>query len=79
MFVTLALKTEPLFSMAGIWNEWIDSNNKIVNTFSIITTRANHKMSKIHHRMPVILPQEREKEWLTINNEGFFKEFVGSC
>lgn len=65
--------------MAGIWNEWTDSNNNIINTFSIITTRANNKMSKIHHRMPVILTQEREKEWLTINNEGFFKEFVGSC
>lgn len=27
------LKNEPLFSMAGIWNAWTDSNNKIVNTF----------------------------------------------
>ena len=76
MFVTLALKTEPLFSMAGIWNEWTDSNNNIINTFSIITTRANNKMSKIHHRMPVILTQEREKEWLTINDEKYLKSLL---
>ncbi len=70
------LKNEPLFSMAGIWSAWTDSNNNIINTFSIITTRANNKMSKIHHRMPVILTQEKEKEWLTINDEGFLKNLL---
>ena len=62
------LKNETLFSMAGIWASWKGTNNKIIHTFSIITTHANHKMSKIHHRMPVILSKETEKAWLTGKN-----------
>ena len=43
--------------MAGIWDTWEDKENGILNTFAIITTRANPLMARIHNtkeRMPVI-------------------------
>lgn len=57
-----------IFSMAGIWSDWINpATGKTVNTFSIITTKANNLMSYIHNtnfRMPVILHREEEEKWL---------------
>jgi putative SOS response-associated peptidase YedK len=64
----IRLKDEPVFSMAGIWDEWVDvSTGEIVNSFSILTTAANPLMEMIHNtkkRMPVILPGAQEAEWL---------------
>jgi putative SOS response-associated peptidase YedK len=57
-----------IFSLAGIWDTWTNKENgEMKNTFSIITTRANALLEKIHNtkkRMPVIIQQEREREWL---------------
>lgn len=62
------LKDEALFSLAGIWSEWTDrSTGELFSTYSVLTTKANALMEKIHNskkRMPVILPQEYEKDWL---------------
>ncbi|SOE23984.1 SOS response associated peptidase (SRAP) [Spirosomataceae bacterium TFI 002] len=56
------------FAMAGIWSEWQDPVTKDKrNTYSIITTEADLFMSEIHNsakRMPVILPNQLEMEWL---------------
>ncbi len=35
-----------------------------MQTFTIITTRANELMQKIHDRMPVILHERDEARWL---------------
>ncbi len=61
------LKTENIFSMAGIWETWNDAENRPMHTFSIITTEANELIESIHNRMPVILSPEDENNWL--NNE----------
>lgn len=62
------LKDEDIFSMAGIYDTWLDkSTGEVVNTFSIITTEANPLTDYIHntkHRMPAILNQEDEEKWL---------------
>jgi putative SOS response-associated peptidase YedK len=62
------LKNRTPFTFAGIWDEWKDAEGKSLRTFSIITTWANDLMKPIHERMPVILKQEEEKEWLSVNN-----------
>lgn len=63
---------EPL-NFAGLWNEWIDPNTgEIIHSFSVVTTKANELMRHIHnkprlsgdHRMPVILIDGAEDEWL---------------
>ena len=62
---------EPL-SLAGLWNEWTDpETGEILNTFTIVTTEGNPMMAEIHNnpklqgpRMPLILPEELEDQWL---------------
>lgn len=59
--------------LAGLWNDWTNKNTgKVLNTYTIVTTRANPLMAKIHNkpkfsndpRMPVILPEDLREEWL---------------
>jgi putative SOS response-associated peptidase YedK len=60
----LILKGQEPFAFAGICDYWKDEKGKEIKSFSIITTKANSLISKIHDRMPVILPQESEAKWL---------------
>lgn len=64
----IRLKHEEIFSMAGIWETYKDTKtNQLIQSFSILTTEANPLMATIHNskrRMPVILSQEVEQEWL---------------
>jgi putative SOS response-associated peptidase YedK len=59
---------QPVFSLAAIFDRWSSpENDTVVNTFSIVTTKANKMMSEIHNsklRMPVIIDPDHEKEWL---------------
>ncbi len=57
-------KQQSLFSFAGIWDSWLDSEGQQHKTYSIVTTEPNREMSKIHNRMPVILTPEEESAWL---------------
>jgi Uncharacterized conserved protein len=67
----LHMRNEEIFSMAGIWNKWINPITKReIQTFSLITTAANSLAAKIHNggnnagRMPLILSPEDEETWL---------------
>jgi putative SOS response-associated peptidase YedK len=56
------------FALAGIWTEWQDpSTNVKRKTYTIITTEADLFMAEIHNsakRMPVMLPNQLEMNWL---------------
>ena len=62
---------EPL-TVAGLWSEWLDKETgELINSFTIITTKANKLLSKIHNnpklaepRMPVILHKANIELWL---------------
>ena len=59
-----------IFSFAGIWDTYVNENNQIIHSFSIITKKANDFMARIHNtkkRMPLILPIEKETDWLNLN------------
>mgnify|MGYP003164229355 FL=1 len=62
------LKDEPIFSMAGIYDRWLDKDTgEEHETFSIITTDTNSLTGYIDntkHRMPAILAKEDEEKWL---------------
>jgi len=63
----ITLRDEEIFSLAGIWDSWTMQGGMTLDTFSIVTTRANGLMEEIHNtkkRMPVILPSSAEKLWL---------------
>ena len=54
-----------LFSMAGLWDEWIDRERRIsYHTFSILTTRASKKLRKFTRTMPVIITPSRRRRYL---------------
>lgn len=53
-----------IFSMAGLYEDFIDKEGKKFRAYTILTTDANPKMSKIHDRMPVIISPEDEEKWL---------------
>jgi putative SOS response-associated peptidase YedK len=54
--------------MAGLWAPW--KNPKTAQweqTFAVITSDPNGKMSEIHNRQPVILEPREYAEWLAEN------------
>jgi len=65
----ITLKNKQPFAFAGICDSWHDNQGKEIKSFSIITTKANKIIEKIHDRMPVILHEEEEKEWLNAELE----------
>ncbi len=60
----IMLESEDLFAFAGLWDLWEGNGNSLISC-SIITTTPNKLCVTIHDRMPVILPREREKDWLS--------------
>ena len=52
-----------LLAFAGVWQTW-DKGEEPLTTCAIVTTGANETMSKIHHRMPVVLRAEDWPLWL---------------
>lgn len=67
----ISLKNQPLFFMAGIYQPWTDKETgETMDTFSIVTTKANDLMEQIHNkkkRMPTILNEAQAAEWLSPN------------
>jgi putative SOS response-associated peptidase YedK len=62
------LKERELFAFAGLWSQWQDKfSGEIYRSFTIMTTRANEIVGKVHDpkfRMPVILDEHEEGLWL---------------
>ncbi len=67
----ISLKNQDEFTFAGVWDLWVNPQSREnFYTYSIITTEANPLLAEIHNtkkRMPVVLPQEIEFDWLTRN------------
>lgn len=58
-----------MISMAGLWTEWKD-----VISFTIITKKSDISISHLHHRMPLILQEEKIDSYLDKKNR--FDDFV---
>lgn len=62
-----------IISLAGLWDEWVmNTTGEKYTTFTIVTTDANELMAEIHNsakRMPVILDETEEREWLNTGLE----------
>lgn len=61
-----------MLALAGLWTDWLDKESgELRKTFSILTTKANSLMNKIHNnpklkeaRMPVLLSPSNFLEWM---------------
>jgi putative SOS response-associated peptidase YedK len=61
----IGLKEEPLFALAGLWEWWKDpASQQGVETYTIVTTRANDLLAPIHDRMPVVIAGRDYDRWL---------------
>jgi putative SOS response-associated peptidase YedK len=71
----IKLKDREVFSIAGLWDRWINKNSgEEIYSYTIITTEANPLMAMIHNkkkRMPAILDKKDEEKWIkkTITKE----------
>jgi putative SOS response-associated peptidase YedK len=54
-----------MMAFAGIWSRWTDPENEgAIATAAIVTTDARGGVSRLHDRMPVILPNSVWDAWL---------------
>ena len=69
----ITLENNEAFSLAGLWSQWTNPlTHKTVNSYTLLTTEANELMAEIHNskkRMPIILTESSEKEWLAGKSE----------
>ncbi len=61
----LRLRSQRVFSFAGLWERWQGPGGEPLNSFTIITTEPNEVVAPIHQRMPVILHADTHRLWLS--------------
>lgn len=66
------------FAFAGLYERWQAPNaERVIESCTIVTTKANQKLARIHHRMPVILDDRDCETWLDPAADG--RELLRSC
>ena len=53
------------FAFGGLWEEW-RGEEKMVESFCIVTTRPNELCATVHDRMPLILREADFAAWLDV-------------
>jgi putative SOS response-associated peptidase YedK len=69
------LPQQPIFALGGIWDVWRKPNGQIIHSFSILTQPASEGIEKLHSRMPLVIPQEKEVLWLSENPRISIQDF----
>lgn len=60
---------EQTLALAGVWQEWGPEDERQA-TCAIVTTGANETISKVHHRMPVVIDEADWGLWLGEKGHG---------
>ena len=63
----IRMADESTFAFAGLWEQWSDDGEGEVLSYTILTTKPNEALTKIHNRMPVILDPADYDAWLDPN------------
>ncbi|MAI25490.1 MAG: hypothetical protein CMN75_05610 [Spirochaeta sp.] len=54
-----------LLAIAGIWESWVDQGSgEVIESCALLTVGANALMSRVHHRMPVLVEKPDWGDWL---------------
>ncbi len=59
----LGLAGQSPLSFAALWERW-QKGGEVLESFTIITTRASPGLAHIHHRQPAIIDPNQFDEWL---------------
>lgn len=70
--------SDDLLGVAGLWDHW-EREGEIVESFTVITTEANHLMHSLHTRMPVILKPEDYLHWVQAREVDDLKAMLRPC
>jgi putative SOS response-associated peptidase YedK len=60
---------QDLFAIAGLWEEFEDTDGHELHTFTVITTLANQVVASVQDRMPAILTPASEKLWMAAESD----------
>ena len=82
-FHITSIKDEVL-SVAGLYDMWVNEHTgEEIKTFTIVTTKANSLLAKIHinpklkePRMPIILDIDKAKLWMKATTEEEMEQFL---
>ena len=60
------------FAMAGLYEDWTDKDSgEVFQSCTVVTREAYPELSEIHHRMPIILPEDSFDNWLRCEEDDF--------
>lgn len=57
------------FAFADLYDIWRPEPDRAAVTFTILTSEASESLASIHSRMPVVLPPDRQEDWLDSGNQ----------
>jgi len=52
------------FWLGGIWSKWTSPYGAELESCCVLTTEPNTLMKPLHHRMPVVVPDGYEEQWI---------------
>ena len=57
-------KDSQTFWLGGLWNRWMSKEGSELESCCVLTTEPNELVKQFHNRMPVIIPNGHEEEWI---------------
>ena len=60
----ISRKDEQPFWLAGIWNRWMSPEGSELESCCVLTTQSNELIKPLNKRMPVIIPNGLEENWI---------------
>lgn len=60
--------SDGVICFGGLTETWSSPNGSEIDSGCILTTKASHEFSAIHHRLPVIIKPEHFDRWLDCKN-----------
>ena len=61
----ISRKDSKTFWLGGLWNRWMSQQGSELETCCVLTTKPNDLVKPFHNRMPVIIPNGLEDEWIS--------------
>jgi putative SOS response-associated peptidase YedK len=62
--VKIKLKDQPVFALAGLYDEWVTPHGERLRTCTIVTTPVNRVTADYMTKMPMVLEDDSMETWL---------------
>jgi len=61
----ISRKDSQTFWLGGLWNRWMSQEGSELESCCVLTTEPNDLVKQFHKRMPVIIQNGQEEEWIS--------------